>query len=141
MRLPWVNTRADKGFGLTLDVAARLPEVRFVAVASQSSWDTAALLVAERGVRNVRLVRRFADMAPLYRRARAVLVPSFRFVETFSRAVVEAQRLGVPVVGADAGNVGRLLASSGTALPEDAAAWAAEVARLVGDDAHHAARS
>jgi hypothetical protein len=97
--------------------------------------------VAERGLRNVRLVRRFADMAPLYCRARAVLVPSFRCVETFSRAVVEAQRLGVPVVGADAGNVAYLLADSGTALPEDAAAWAAEVARLVGDDAHHAARS
>jgi hypothetical protein len=45
------------------------------------------------------------------------------------------------VVGANAGNVAYLLTDSGTALPEEAAAWAAEVARLVGDDAHHAARS
>ena len=136
-----VNARADKGFALMLDIAARLPDVRFVAIAGQSSWDAALCLLAERGLKNVRLVRRFANMAPLYRRARAVVVPSFRFVETFSRAVVEAQRLGVPVVGADAGNVPALLAGSGVVLPEDPVAWAAEIGRLVADKAYHAARS
>lgn len=136
-----VNARADKGFTFLLEVAALLPEVRFVAIAGQSSWDTALCLLAERGLRNVRLARRFASMAPLYRRARAVLVPSFRFVETFSRAVVEAQRLGVPVIGADAGNVPGLLARSGVALGQDPVAWAAEIRRLVADPGYHRTRS
>ncbi|HEX8375578.1 MAG TPA: glycosyltransferase family 9 protein, partial [Geminicoccaceae bacterium] len=42
---------------------------------------------------------------------------------------------------ADAGNVACLLAGSGTALPEDPDAWAAEVRRLTDDPAHHAAKS
>lgn len=132
------NARADKGFELLLDIAERLPSVRFVALASQSSQEVARLRVAQRGLANVTVLGRFDNMAPLFRRARAVLVPSFQFVETFSRVVIEAQRLGVPVVGARAGNIPYLLERSGILLGEDAEAWATCVRQLVEDDEVHA---
>jgi glycosyltransferase involved in cell wall biosynthesis len=129
------NARDDKGFGLLLDLAELLPEVRFLALAGQSAPAAARAAVAARGLANVEVAAPVGDMAPLYRRARAVLVPSYRFVETFSRVVVEAHRHGVPVLGADRGNVPLLLAEPGTALPEDPAAWAAALAPLWRDAA------
>jgi ADP-heptose:LPS heptosyltransferase/glycosyltransferase involved in cell wall biosynthesis len=128
------NARADKGFTLLLALAALCPGWRFVAVASQSSAAQARAAAAP--LPNVEVLERVPDLAPLYARARAVLVPSYRFVETFSRVVVEAQRQGVPVIGSDRGNVPLLLAESGVSLPPDPAAWAAELTRLFEDPAY-----
>ena len=129
-----LNARSDKGFDFLLDVAALLPDRTFRAVCTQSSMGIARGLVAERGVRNVELLEQVDDPAELYRTCRVVAVPSYRFVETFSRVVLEAHRCGVPVVGSDRGNVPILLRESGIALPEDAAQWANELERLLGDD-------
>lgn len=133
-----INARADKGFELVLDIARHLPRTRFVVVASQSSLEVAKLRVTQRGLRNVVVLARFDNMAPLFRRARVVLVPSFQFVETFSRVVIEAQRAGTPVIGARAGNIPHLLERSGFLVEEDPAAWAECVERLVRDDVVHA---
>jgi ADP-heptose:LPS heptosyltransferase len=65
-----------------------------------------------------------------------VLVPSYAFVETFSRVVIEAQRFGVPVFGSDRGNVPVLLQECGTVLPEDDDAWLAALDRIFGDDVY-----
>ncbi len=129
------NARDDKGFGLLLDLAGLLPEVRFLALAGQSAPAAARAAIAARGLANVEVAAAVGDMAPLYRRARAVLVPSYRFVETFSRVVIEAHRHGVPVLGADRGNIPLLLAESGTALPASPVAWAEALASLWHDAA------
>ncbi|MGF9759461.1 glycosyltransferase family 9 protein [Microvirga sp. 0TCS3.31] len=131
-----VNARADKGFSLTLDIAERLPSIPFIAIASQSGRFAAEAEVNRRGLPNVTILSRVSDMPALYQTSRVVLVPSFRFVETFSRVVIEAQRYGVPVIGSDRGNVPWLLTESGTSLPEDADLWAAEVKRLYESDAY-----
>jgi len=68
-------------------------------------------------------------------------VPSFSFVETFSRVVIEAHRHGLPVIGADRGNVPLLLETSGGALPEDADLWYEELRRLYDDEDYYADRS
>lgn len=135
------NARADKGLELTAEVAALLPGVRFRAIAGQSEAAAARALVASRRLANVEIVDPVEDMSPLYRAARAVLVPSHRFVESFSRVVIEAHRHGVPVIGADRGNVPLLLAETGTALPPEPRAWAAELRRLWTDPAFWAERS
>jgi glycosyltransferase involved in cell wall biosynthesis len=135
------NARADKGFDLMLDIAALLPAIRFRAIASQSEGAAARNEIAARGLANVEILPPVEDMAPLYRSARVVLVPSYRFVETFSRVVIEAHRHGVPVLGSDRGNVGLLLRESGAALPPDPLAWAEELRRLWTDPAHWLARS
>jgi len=135
-----VNARPEKGFDLILEVAKRAPKARFLVIASQSPVAQAEEMVAAAGVTNIKVIGRTSKMEETYRGARVVLVPSYAFIETFSRVVIEAHRLGVPVVGSDRGNVPYLLTESGVALPEDADAWAKELTRLFTDDGYHAAR-
>ena len=135
------NARMDKGFGLMLQLAALLPGRRFVALATQSDRRAALAAAEQAGLANIEVLDRVEDMASLYAQARAVLVPSYRFVESFSRVVLEAQRLGVPVIGSDRGNVPFLLAESGVSLPEDARLWAEEITRLFEGPAYWTTRS
>jgi hypothetical protein len=79
-------------------------------------------------------------MDNVYAGARVVAVPSYRFRESFSRVVIEAQRRGLPVIGSDRGNVPYLLQHSGVSLPEDPQAWAAEIARLFDDPDYYVER-
>ena len=127
------NARADKGFDFMIEIAALLPHVKFVAIASQSDASAALRTVARAGVKNVEVISRVSNMEEIYRRARVMLVPSFRFVETFSRVVIEAQRFGIPVVGSDRGNVPHLLVDSGIALPQEPELWAKSIDRLWSD--------
>jgi ADP-heptose:LPS heptosyltransferase len=127
------NANPDKGYDLILKVAALLPDVPFLVIANQSPLDEAAAAHERAGLSNVTVIPRSDDMDALYRAAAIVAVPSYRFRESFSRVCIEAQRHGKPVLGSDKGNVPFLLARSGTVLPEEPRAWAAEIARLLSD--------
>jgi glycosyltransferase involved in cell wall biosynthesis/tetratricopeptide (TPR) repeat protein len=133
-----VNAKSDKGFDLLLQTAKLAPEITFVAIASQSDWTEAQAAVKAAGLDNFRILPRTNRIELLYQRSRVVAVPSYRFVETFSRVCIEAQRFSKPVLGSDRGNVPYLLSRSGVVLPEDAAAWAAELLRIYGDAEYHA---
>lgn len=135
-----VNAKPEKGFDLIAQVAATLRHIPFVSIASQSDATEARELVRRLGATNVRIIEKTTDMASLYRAARVVAVPSYRFVETFSRVCIEAQRYGKPVIGSDVGNVPYLLAQSGIVLPESVELWAQEIARLYGDAAYYGER-
>ncbi|MCR0985556.1 glycosyltransferase family protein [Roseomonas populi] len=135
-----VNARPEKGFDLILEVAKRVPHIPFLVLASQSPVAQAEEAASRAGVTNITVTGKVSDMREAYARAKVVLVPSYAFIETFSRVVIEAHRLGLPVVGSDRGNVPYLLAEAGTALPEDAEAWAAELDRLFTDPAYYGQR-
>jgi ADP-heptose:LPS heptosyltransferase len=134
-----VNAKAEKGYDLILKVAALRPSIPFVAIASQTELEAAQEEAA--GLENVVIVPQTSQIDALYRRARVVTVPSYKFVETFSRVCIEAHRFGKPVMGSDVGNVPNLLAESGVVLPEDAGLWAAELDRLYGDETYYEQRS
>lgn len=136
-----LNSRPEKGFGLILDVAALLPHQAFVCISNQSSDQEARAQIRARELANITVLPRQDDVAPLYRAAKVVAVPSYAFVETFSRVCIEAHRFGKPVLGATSGNIPFLLEESGIILPEDAEAWAAEIDRLMDDAAYYAQRS
>ncbi|HEX2590794.1 MAG TPA: glycosyltransferase family 9 protein [Rhizomicrobium sp.] len=136
-----VNSRDDKGFGHVLAVAKRLPERSFVAIASQTSKEIAEAQIRDLGLSNVTIIDRVDDLDDLYSKARVVAVPSYRFVETFSRVVIEAHRHGTPVIGSNRGNVPLLLAEAGIALPEDVDAWATHIDRLFSDVGYWAKHS
>jgi ADP-heptose:LPS heptosyltransferase len=136
-----LNARDDKGFGFILDVAAKCPQIDFVAVASQTEQSEARSAVGAKGLTNVTILARTDDVDSLYRKSKVVAVPSYKFVETFSRVCIEAQRFGKPVIGSDVGNVPKLLAKSGIVLPEDASTWAAELSRLFDDSDYYLTRS
>lgn len=135
-----VNARPDKGFDFILGVAALVPAIPFIAVASQSPLEEAQQAVKSAGLNNVEVIPKVDDIDKLYDQARVVLVPSYQFVETFSRVCIEAHRRGLPVIGSDVGNVPNLLRTSGISLPEDANAWAEELSRLFSDDVHYTSR-
>jgi hypothetical protein len=129
------NAKHEKGLGLIIELARMLPKIPFVAIASQSEREEAER--AGGGLSNLRVIGRVDDMQPIYEAAHVVAVPSYQFRETFSRVCIEAHRYGKPVLGSDQANVPYLLRESGTVLPEDKAAWAAELARLYGDTGYY----
>lgn len=132
------NCRADKGWHLFLDVAAALPARSFVAIAGQSDIEAALADVQHRALFNVTVVERTDRMDTIYAGARVVVVPSFSFVETFSRVAVEAGRHRVPALLADAGNLSRLGAGTDLLLPERTAVWIDAVERLYADPGYFA---
>jgi ADP-heptose:LPS heptosyltransferase len=134
------NAHVDKGYDLILKVAALLPDVSFLVIANQSPLSEAVHAYESLGLRNVTAIERVADMTPIYRNARALAVPSYRFRESFSRVCIEAQRFGIPVIGSDRGNVPYLLEHSGVSLPEDASVWAEEIVRLFDEPDYFAQR-
>ncbi len=136
-----VNARPEKGFDLLLEIAKQNPDLLFVTIASQSSKDEAAQSIVDSQLENIELLDHVSDMSALYKRAWCVLVPSHRFIETFSRVVIEAHRFGVPVIGSDRGNVPLLLTEAGVSLPEDASAWSSELRRLAEDTDYWTTRS
>lgn len=136
-----VNAKEEKGFDLILDVAEGSPTVNFVCIASQSDGAPALEAVTRRGLGNVTIIPQTNRIEEVYKLAKVVAVPSYKFVETFSRVCIEAHRFGKPVIGSDVGNVPNLLAESGIVLPEDAGLWIAEVARLYSDAAYYEQRS
>lgn len=135
------NCRADKGWHLFLDIAAALPARAFVAIAGQSDIEAALADVQHRSLFNVTVVERTDRMDTVYAGARVVVVPSFSFVETFSRVAVEAGRHGVPALLADAGNLSRLGAGTDLLLPELTEAWIDAVERLFADPGYFASLS
>jgi len=135
-----VNARPDKGFDLMLEVAAGCPQIRFAAIASQSPSKVARAAVDAAGLRNVTILEKTNDIGSLYHAARLVIVPSYRFVETFSRVCIEAQRFGKPVIGSNVGNVPNLLEQSGVVLTDSVPAWIDEVRRHFEDPQYYAHR-
>ena len=129
----------DKGFDLICEVAAKLPDIEFVVIDSQPSA-TACRHDLAAGLTNVEIIPRTPDIARLYQTARVVVVPSYRFVETFSRVCIEAQKFGVPVIGSNVGNVPYLLKDSGIILEDDSNKWAEELRRLFRDETYYARR-
>ncbi|MFH5925794.1 glycosyltransferase [Roseomonas xinghualingensis] len=132
------NAKGEKGFDLLVAVAQLCPDILFVAVSSQSDKAEAEAAVAAAGIANVVILPRTDRIDLLYHRSKIVAVPSYRFVETFSRVCIEAQRYGKPVLGSDRGNVPYLLRQSGVALPEDSQAWAAELRRIYDEPTYYA---
>lgn len=133
-----VNAREDKGYGLLLDLAVARPLINFVAIASQTKVDQALEAARRRGASNVTVLDRTDQIEKVYQAAKVVVVPSYKFVETFSRVCIEAQRFGKPVIGSDVGNVPHLLSSSGIVLPEKTDAWLGELDRLFQDGDYYA---
>jgi glycosyltransferase involved in cell wall biosynthesis len=74
-----------------------------------------------------------AELARLRANAAIALVPS-RAAETFGLAAAEAMAAGVPVAASRVGALAELVDERGLVAPGDAAALAAAIGRLVGDD-------
>ena len=152
-----VNPCAVKGISIFLDLADRLPEVRFAGVPTwgTNQDDRAALSTRP----NVTVLDPADNVEDILRRTRVLLVPSL-WAEARSRMVVEAMLHGVPVIAANVGGipeaklgvdyllpvrriqnyqarVDEQMVPLADVPPQDIAPWEAALRRLVSDRAHY----
>ncbi|MGC4054988.1 MAG: glycosyltransferase [Paludibaculum sp.] len=97
-----VNPCAVKGISIFLDLADRMPEVRFAAI---PTWGTQAdEVTAMRSRPNITLLNQMDNIDGLLRQTKVMLVPSV-WAEARSRIVLEAMSRGIPVVASDVGGL------------------------------------
>jgi len=97
-----VNPCAVKGITIFLELARRMPHLKFAAI---PTWGTTPEELGQlRSVPNITLLPRVDNIDELLRRTRVMLVPSV-WAEARSRIVLEAMSRGVPVVASDVGGL------------------------------------
>ncbi len=130
-----VNPAAATGLGLFLELARRLPEVRFAAAPGWETTDEEAAALAS--LANVQLLEISEEPDDLLAGSQALLLPALR-PEGFEPLAVEAMLHGIPVLASDLGGLAEAKLGVGFLLPpplapEDAAAWEAALRRLLAD--------
>lgn len=121
--------RPEKGHAVLLEALARLigkfPDLRCVLAGEGELRQTLETTVREQGLsEHVLLAGLVPNMAPLYRRADLVVMPSL--VEPLGMSQSEALALGVPVVASRTGGIPETIEHQRTGLlvtPGDATAW------------------
>jgi glycosyltransferase involved in cell wall biosynthesis len=134
-----VNPTLMKGVEIFFRLAEARPHIPFIAIESWDITDEWRLTLANRAraLGNVELWPAAADMRPVYRRARAVLMPSI-LEETYGRVVAEAQVSGIPALCADRGALRETGGDGVLAIDIDAPieAWLVALDRLWDDEEH-----
>jgi len=113
-RILFSKPQQIKGVRIFLDVAAGMPEARFV-VAGKASRRIASAL---RGLKNVEHLGWVGDMRELYRGVSAVVGPS-RLPEPFGRVFAEAAVNGIPSVASRTGGIPEAVGEGGILLASD----------------------
>jgi glycosyltransferase involved in cell wall biosynthesis len=97
-----MNACAVKGMPIFLALARAMPNVKFAAL---PGWGTtAADRIALAGLRNLSLLSNCKNLDDVFRRTRAVLMPSL-WVEGFGMAAVDAMLRGIPVLASHHGGL------------------------------------
>ncbi|MFN7993758.1 MAG: thioesterase domain-containing protein [Bryobacteraceae bacterium] len=156
-----VNPCAVKGISIFLELAARMPEVRFAAVPTWGTNHADRAALAAYG--NITVLEAVDNIDEILCRTRVLLVPSV-WAEARSRIIVEAMLRGVPVMASNVGGIPEAKLGVDYLLPvhpiekyqpkvdeqmvpvadvptQDIAPWQAALARLVLDRAHYDALS
>jgi surfactin synthase thioesterase subunit/glycosyltransferase involved in cell wall biosynthesis len=97
-----VNPCAVKGISIFLELAGRMPEVRFAGVPTWGTTQADRAAMARRA--NITLLDPADNVDDILRRTRVLLVPSL-WAEARSRIVVEAMLRGVPVMASNIGGI------------------------------------
>jgi glycosyltransferase involved in cell wall biosynthesis len=114
-----INAHKVKGLETFLEVARRLPRVRFLL---QESWKLKADALAALQVRltelpNVTFQHRVSDMRQVYRKTRLLLAPSV-WEEGFGMVAVEAQSCGIPVIASARGGLPESVGDGGLLIKD-----------------------
>ena len=152
-----VNPCAVKGISIFLELADRMPQVRFAGVPTWGTTQADRAALARRA--NVTVLDPVDNVDDILRRTRVLLVPSL-WAEARSRIVVEAMLRGVPVMASDIGGIPEAKLGVDYLLPvrpiekyqsqldeqmvpladlpaQDIAPWQAALQRLLSDRAHY----
>lgn len=132
-----INPHPVKGLNTFLQIAARLPQQRFLLVESwrldDATWAQLQQRLTE--LPNVTLSRRVADMRTIYAQTRLLLVPSV-WEEGFGMVAVEAQSCGIPVIASARGGLPEAVGDGGVLIRDhlDVEQWLAAIDTVLGSD-------
>lgn len=135
-----INPHRVKGLETFLEVARRMPQVRFLLLESWKLNEAALASLGEElaSLPNVRFERRVSDMRSIYGQTRLLLVPS-RWEEGFGMVAIEAQSCGIPVIASARGGLPESVGDGGVLVEDyqNVDAWLDAVGRTLGDDQHY----
>ena len=131
----------EKGADFVINLAARLPKVKFKIIETWSG-DIARndeLRKRAANIQNVEICSAVADVRKYLSEAKVLLVPS-RWQEGWGRVVTEAQLNGIPVITSGTGGLPEATGTGGLNIPLDGGfeAWATTVERLNSDADYYA---
>lgn len=136
-----INAHKVKGLDTFLEVARRLPQVKFLL---QESWKLkddalAALQTRLAELPNVTFRHRVSDMRDVYRATRLLLAPSV-WEEGFGMVAVEAQSCGIPVIASARGGLPESVGDGGLLIKDyrNVDAWVAAVQSVLDSQARYA---
>lgn len=139
-----INAHKVKGLETFLEVARRLPQVRFLL---QESWklkdDALASLQARLAdLPNVTFRHRVSDMRQVYRQTRLLLAPSV-WEEGFGMVAVEAQSCAIPVIASVRGGLPESVGDGGLLIKDyrNVDAWVAALRSVLGSPDRYAGLS
>lgn len=135
-----INPVGVKGIDTFLEVAHRMPHLRFLLV---ESWRLASSAVAALQARlqhlpNVRFQHRVSDMREIYRQTRLLLVPSV-WEEGFGMVAVEAQSCGIPVIASARGGLPESVGDGGILIQDylNVQAWLDAMHSILDDEVNY----
>ncbi|HNQ04177.1 MAG TPA: glycosyltransferase [Thiobacillaceae bacterium] len=136
-----INAHKVKGLDTFLELAQRLPHVRFLLQESWKLKEDALAVLQDRlaGLPNVTFRHRVSDMRQLYRQTRLLLAPSV-WEEGFGMVAVEAQSCGIPVIASARGGLPESVGDGGLLIKDyrNVDAWVAAVESVLGSAARYA---
>lgn len=128
-----INPSEEKGIHITLEVAARCPDIPFLIVRSWGLPDYVEPRIEAINAAGgkITLVDSTHDMKSIYAQARILMAPS-QWEEAWGRVASEAHVSGIPVLGSDRGGLPEAIGPGGIILPHDAPIeeWTAALRRL-----------
>ncbi len=137
-----INPHPVKGLDTFVEIARRLPAVKFLL---QESWklDDAALAALNQRLAdlpNVRFAHRVSDMRSVYRQTRLLIAPS-RWEEGFGMVALEAQSCGIPVIASRRGGLPEAVGDGGLMIDDymNVDTWAQAIDSVLNDAAHYRA--
>lgn len=99
-----------KGMDILIQAFENLPLNRLFVAGTGNDFEYYQNMVKQKGLQNIEFLgfQQKQQLQMIMQKAKAIIVPS-QWYEGFPMTIVEAFSLGVPVIGADIGNVGSLI--------------------------------
>lgn len=131
-----INPHKVKGLDTFLEIARRLPDVKFLLLESWRLNESALATLQQQLARlpNVHFQHRVSDMREIYRQTRLLLAPSI-WEEGFGMVAVEAQSCRIPVIASARGGLPESVGDGGVLIRDyrSVDAWVTAIEQVLGD--------
>jgi len=130
-----MNCNKRKGGKIFREIAAKLPNVRFIGVKGAYGNNDDTDSSSKTASTNITYYDPQKDVRPIYKNIGILIMPSIE--ETWGRTAVEAMAAGIPVIHSEAEGLVECVGGAGIQCNrDDIDAWCAAIQRIIGDRAY-----